>query len=212
MPAEDGPERFEGSDDTGAVTVVVDGRGLVTDVVSAARWQDEVHPRELGPALCAAANEALAGRMADEFEHGELESAFRPVTRQDAREAGGDPTGEIARNLQAEVAELLVAFDREVVTYRRELRAEADATASARSRKGAVEITVGHGRVITVTVDPSWAKTATHTAVRAEALGAFTAAGEQLGAPSTVTPPTAIARLARLAADPPALFRELGLQ
>lgn len=212
MPAEDGQEWFEGSDDTGVVTVVVDRRGMVTDVVIAAQWRDKVHPRELGSALCTAANEALAGRLADEFEHLELESEFRPVTRQDAREAGGDPTGEIAQNLQAEVAELLVAFDSEVVTYQRELSEKANATASARSRKGAVEVTLGHGRVVTVTVDPSWAKTATHTGVRVEALGAFTAADEQLGAPSTVTPPPAIARLTQLAADPPALFRELGLQ
>jgi DNA-binding protein YbaB len=211
MPAED--ERFEGTDETGVVTVVVDRRGLVTDVVIAAKWRDKVHPRELGPALCAAANEALTGRLTDQFEHLELDTEFRPVTRHDAREAGGDPAGEIAQDLQAEVAELLVAFDREVVTYQRELSEAVNATASARSRKGAVEVTMGHGRVITVTVDPSWARSATHSDVRGEALGAFAAVGQQLATadPSAVAPPAAIARLARLAADPPALSKELGL-
>jgi len=63
-----------------------------------------------------------------------------------------------------------------------------------------------------VTVESSWAKSASRTRIRVEALGAFTAAGQQLAAvdPSAVTPPAAMARLARLAADPAALTTELG--
>lgn len=211
MPAE---ERFEGTDETGVVTVVADRLGLVTDVVIAAKWRDKVRPRELGSALCTAANQALTGRLSDQLEHLELETEFRPVPRPDARDADGDPDGAIARELQAEVAELLVAFDRDVVTYQRELTAAVTATVSARSRKGTVEITMGHGRVITVTVDPGWAKSATRSSVRAEALDAFTAAGEQSASadPTAVTPPAALARLTRLAADPPALSKELGLR
>jgi len=216
MPAEDtvdGAERFAGTDDTGVVTVVVDRDGTVTDVVIAATWRDKLRPRELGPALCTAANAALAGRLADQYEHLELDTEFTPVSRPDARDGGGDPDGVIARDLQAEVAELLVAFDREVVAYRRELSAAVDTTVSARSRTGAVAVTMGHGRVVTVTVEPSWAKSATHTSIRSEVLGAFTAAGEQAADDqSAVAPPPAIARLARLAADPTALFRELGLR
>jgi hypothetical protein len=212
MPDED--NLFRGADDTGVVAVVADRGGLVTDVVLAAKWRDKVRPRELGSALCAAANQALTGRLSDQLEHLELETEFRPVPRLDARDAKGDPDGAVARDLQAEVAELLVAFDREVVTYQRELTAAATATVSARSRKGTVEVTLGHGRVITVTVDPGWAKSATRSSVRAEALGAFTAAGERLATvdPTAVTPPAALVRLARLAADPLALSRELGLR
>jgi hypothetical protein len=207
MPAEDTAERFTGTDDTGVVTVVVDRGGAVTDVVIAPIWRDKV---QLGPALCTAANAALAARLTDQFEH--LDTEFTPVVRQDARDGGGDPDGPVARELQAEVAELLVAFDREVVTYRRELSAAVNATAAARSRTGAIEVTMGHGRVITVTVESSWAKSASRTRIRVEALGAFTAAGQQLAAvdPSAVTPPAAMARLARLAADPAALTTELG--
>jgi len=214
MLAEDEASLFKGTDETGVVSVVVDRGGLVTDVVIAAKWRDKVRPRDLGAALCAAANQALAGRLSDQLEHLELETEFRPVARPDARDAGGDPDGAVARALQAEVAELLVAFDRDVVTYQRELSAATNATVDARSRKGTVEVTVGHGRVIAVTVDPGWAKSATRTGLRAEALGAFTAAGERLATvdPTAVTMPATLARLARLAADPPALSKELGLR
>lgn len=209
----DRPERFTGTDDTGAVSVVVDRRGMVADVVIAANWRERLHPRELGLAMCTAANEALSDRLADEIEHLDFEPEFRPVPRHDARDAGGDPASVVARELQAEVAELLVAYDRDVVTYQRELSEAVNATATARSRNGAVEVTMGHGRVVTVTIDPTWAKSAKDTHVRADTLAAFTAAGERLSTadPSAVTPPAAIARLTRLAKDPSALMKELGL-
>lgn len=210
----DQDQRFTGTDETGVVAVVVDRLGTVTDVVLAAKWREKVRPAELGPALCTAANEALTGRLAHRFEHLELDTEFRPVPRPDARDAGGDPAGAVAGELQTEVAELLVAFDRAVVTYQRELSAAVNTTAGGRSRTGAVEVTMGHGQVITVTVDPGWAKSATRAGVRAEALGAFTAAGRQLATadPTAVTPPVALARLAQLAADPAALSKELGLR
>lgn len=214
MPAEDEANLFKGTDETGVVAVVVDRLGLVTDVVIAAKWRDKLRPRELGSALCAAANQALTGRLSDQLEHLEPRTEFRPVPRPDARDAGGDPDGAVARDLQAEVAELLVAFDRDASIYQRELTAAVTATVSARGRKGTVEVTAGHGRVITVTVDPGWAKSATRSSVRVEALGAFTAAGERLATedPTAVTPPAALARLAQLAADPSALSKELGLR
>lgn len=210
MPVEDS-DGFEGTDDTGAITVVVDRSGAVTDVVVAQSWRTKVHPHDLGRALRTAANEALTSRLADELAHPDLEP--KPEPRKDARDAHGSPSSPVAQELRAEIAGLLAEFERDLETYRRELGEAVDATASARGPKGAVEATMGHGHALQVEVNPSWAKSARHTDVRTEALGAFRAASQRLArvSPRAVTPPASMARLQALAADPQALHRELGL-
>lgn len=215
MPADDWePDEFTGSDGSGAIRVVVDASGTVTDVVVAANWRDKVPPGELGVALTAATNLALSSRFAHRVEHAEVEADIPRDARPDARDAGGDPSSPVARDRVREIAGLLAVFERDFATYQRELReAAANATAGARSTKGAIEVTMEHGLVAAVTVNPSWAKSAGNADVRAEVLGALTAAAGQLAraGPSAVTPPASIARLRELAGDPNALSKEMGL-
>jgi hypothetical protein len=209
MPVEE-IDGFDGTDATGVVRVVVDRSGAVTDVVVARNWPEKVHPRQLALALTTAVNVALANRMMDELTHTDLEPEVTP--RKDARDARGNPSGAVAQELKAEIAGLLAAFGRDLETYRRELSDTAGATVGARSPKGAVEVTMGHGRAVQVTVDPTWAKSARHNDVRTETLAALRAADQRLATlPRVVTPPPSMARLRELAGDPAALNRELGL-
>jgi hypothetical protein len=201
---------FDGTDATGAVRVVTDRSGLVTDVVVTQHWREKVRPHQLALALTTAVNEALASRLMDHLTHTDLEPEVTP--RKDARDARGNPSGEVAQRLKAEIAGLLAAFERDLETYRRELSEAVSATVSARSPKGAVEVTMGHGQAVQVTVDLTWAKSARHNDVRAETLAAFQVAGQRLATvPRAVTPPPSMARLRELARDPAALNRELGL-
>ncbi|HEU5471464.1 MAG TPA: hypothetical protein VFV67_12485 [Actinophytocola sp.] len=205
---------FEGADDSGVITVTVDGSGQVADVRIPATWQDTVHPRELGPALRIAANNALTHWLADRFEHADL-SPEEPaaVARRDARDAGGDPSSQVAQDLVNEVVELLARFDRDLRSYRERLTEAAHTVAETRGVNGKIEVTMTAGHVSDVTVDVGWATFARYTEVRAEALGALQAAGRETAAAdvAAVRPPPSIARLQELAADPAALSKQLGL-
>jgi DNA-binding protein YbaB len=201
---------FDGTDATGAIRVVVNLFGMVTDVVVARNWREKMPPRQLALAMTTAVNNALTNRLVDELTHTDLEPEATP--REGARDARGNPSGAVARDLKAEIAGLLATFDRDLETYRRELCELAGATVSARSPKGAVEVTMGHGQAVQVTVDPTWAKSARHNDVRAETLAACRAAGQRLATvPRAVTPPPSMVRLRELAGDTAALNRELGL-
>lgn len=201
---------FDGTDATGVIRVVVDWSGMVADVVVGQSWREKVPPRQLALALTTAVNEALASRLMDQLAHDDLEPEV--THRKDARDARGKPASPVARELQAEIAGLLATFDHDLETYRRELSAAAGATVSARSPKGAVEVTMGHGQAVRVTVDPTWAKSARHNEVRTETLAAARAAGQRLATvPRAVTPPPSVVRLRELAGDTAALNRELGL-
>lgn len=199
-------ENHEGTDDAGVVRVTVDRLGAVADVVVAPNWREKVHPRDLGHALATAANAALTTRLTEEPE-------MTPVVRRGAMDAHGDPSGQVAQDLVTEFAALFAVFERDLAIYRDDLREAANATETARSAKGAVEVTMTHGRVTRVTVNPGWAKSARHNDIRVEALAAFTAAGRQLEylAPNTVPLPASITRLRELTSDPHALSKQLGL-
>jgi hypothetical protein len=199
-------EDHEGADDTGVIKVRVDRSGAVTEVAVPPTWREKLHPRELGPALVTAANAALTSRLTPPPEP-------TPVSRRDARDAYGDPSSQVAQDLVNEFAALFANFERDLATYRKDLRGAANATATGRGTKGTVEVTMAHGRVTGVTVHPAWAKSARNTDIRVEALAAFTAAQRRLAplAPNTVPAPAPITRLRELTSDPHALSKQLGL-
>jgi hypothetical protein len=209
MPAEELP--FEGTDDTGAVTVTVDRAGLVTDLALTPTWRQKLAPDQLAHAMTTAANQAISDRLA--HEHAQPWPDATPIARQDARNAGGDPSSTVARTMMDEITSLLADFPRDLDTYRGDLSEAASATATARGTRSKITVSMSHWRVDIVTVDPRWAESAENTAIRVEALDAFTAAGRHLADadPRAVTPPASIARLLRLVADRPALTTELGL-
>jgi hypothetical protein len=188
----------EGTDDTGVIKVSVDRFGVVTDVVAAPNWREKVHPRDLGQALVTAANAALLTRPAAEPES-------QTTTR--------GPSGQTAQDLVNEFAALFAVFERDLKIYQDDLREAANATATARSAKGTVEVTMTHGRVTRVTVNQGWAKSARDNDIRVEARAAFMAAERQLEylAPNTVPLPASIARLRELISDPHTLSKKLGL-
>jgi hypothetical protein len=189
--------RFEGSDDHGVITVVVDGSGAVANVVIPANWKATVAPDELGAALRTAANNAFFGWLAGELGDADLEQ----------QPAAPDPPAQAAANM-AEVDDLIAQFDRDFRIYRERLRAAAvTATATSRGINGKIEVTMQPRHVSAVSVDPRWLRGVRYTEVRAEALAAFRAACRQAGTgiPDTVPMPASIARICELASDPRAL-------
>lgn len=204
---------FGGTDDQGVVQVMVDGSGAVADVVLARAWRERVAPRELGHALLTAANNALSDWLANTIEHLDLEPGTPEVSRADAVDAGGDPSSRVTRDLVNEIRELFATFDRDLDGYRDQLRKATSRTAEGYGSNSRIHVSMAPGQVSRVTADIRWAAAARYTEIRAEALGAFQAAGRQLAGadPSTVPLPASLARLRELAGDPTALSRQLGL-
>jgi hypothetical protein len=204
---EPGKAGFEGTDDQGVITVLVDGSGAVADVVVPSDWKARIAPHELGDALRTAANNAFFGWLAGELDKADLEQ--RPAVP----EAAGSPPSQVSTS-EGEVDDLIAQFGRDFGIYRDRLRAAAaTATATTRGINGKIEVTMLPRHVTAVSVDPKWLRGARYTEIRAEALAAFQAACRQAGTgfPDTVPMPASIARIRELASDPRALSRQLGL-
>jgi hypothetical protein len=205
-------ERGNMEEDQGraAVTVLVDERGVVTDVGIPAGWHRAMRPRELGPALLAAANTAIANRVAEQVELVDLDDPAPVFTTRDAPSADGDPTSAVAEDLVTEVLDLFSRYDAELATYAAQVRAATTTTNRGESGSGRVVVMFASGQVSAVDIDTTWAAGARHTEIRSEVLSAFQAAQRQARS-ATIPLPPSIARLQELASDPQALSRQLGL-
>ena len=201
--------------DPAAVTVLVDERGVVSDVVISAQWRDVVAPRDLGRVLLEAVRKAIANRVTSQVEQLNQDAPLeRPVfSHRDAPSAGGDPTSPVAESLVNEVLELFSRFDSELEAYAVQVRQAASATNRGEGVNGHIVVTVTAGQISGVDVDVRWASAARHTEIRAEAMSAFQAAWPQeaSGSSGGIPLPPSIARLQELASDPEALSRQLGL-
>ncbi len=199
----------EPDEECAEITVRVDEHGVVSDVVIPRDWRESVQPRELGPAIVAAANEAVAQRVAEQAAQFDLDDPQPHFVTREAPSANGDPDSPVAENLVNEVMQLFANYDSELAAYTAQLRASAKTTSHGES--GGQRVTVGftNGQVSSVDIDSTWAANARHTEIRAEVLSAFRAARPK---PAAAVPlPPSIARLAELASDPHALSRQLGL-
>jgi hypothetical protein len=192
---------FEGVDDAGVISVTVDRSGAVADVLVPRDWRDRIGPRELDHALLTATNNALNSWLADLIEHTDFEPKPAPTARPDAvADPVADPASEAVQNSVTETLEVLATFERDLDVYREQLEKAVHTTATAQGSNGRIHVAMASGKVTQVTVDPRWATSARYTEIRAEALGAFHAAGRQLGAadPSKVRLPASLARLREL--------------
>jgi hypothetical protein len=205
-----GTGAFEGADERGVVTVVVDDAGTVTDVVIPATWKDELPELELGSALRTAANNAFFAWLSAGLDAVDLDQ--QPAAPQ---EEGSHSPGPASEWLVREIDDLIAQFGRDYRRYRDRLRtaAAAAATATTKGVNGRIEVTMEPGHVTEVTVDRRWIQYARYTEVRTEAVTAFHAASRQAGTggPDTVPLPASLARMRELASDPRALSRQLGL-
>lgn len=205
----------DSAEDPAAITVCVDERGAVSDVVIPIQWRDVVRPHDLGRVLLEAANNAIAHRVATQVEQLDLDAPVEPpaFSRREAPSAGGDPTSPVAESLVNEVLDLFSRFDAELEAYAAQVRQAATATNHGEGVNRRIVVTLAAGQVAGVDVDVRWAAAARHTEIRAEAMSAFQAAWQQ--APSfgsgAIPLPPSIARLQELASDPEALSRQLGL-
>jgi hypothetical protein len=205
----------DSAEDPAAITVAVDERGAVSDVVIPAQWRDVVQPHDLGQVLLEAVHKAIAHRVTSQVEQLDLDGPIEhPVfSRRDAPSAGGDPTSPVAESLVNEVLELFSRFDAELDAYAAQVRQAATATNRGEGVNRRIVVTVASGQVAGVDVDVRWVSAARHTEIRAEAISAFQAAWRQAAASGSgaIPLPPSIARLQELASDPEALSRQLGL-
>ncbi|HEV7829447.1 MAG TPA: hypothetical protein VGP04_11475 [Pseudonocardiaceae bacterium] len=203
------------AEEPAVITVVVDERGAVSDVLIAAQWRDVVRPRDLGRVLLEATNKAIVNQVASQVELLDPEELVeRPeFAHRVAPSAGGDPTSPVAESLVNEVLELFSRFDAELAAYTAHVRQAASGTTRSEGFNGRIVVTVAAGQVSGVDVDVKWASVARHTEIRAEAMSAFHAARQQAASCDVrgIPLPPAIARLQELASDPEALSRQLGL-
>ena len=186
-----GPGAYSGVDDSGAVTVAVDGAGLVADVTVTRNWRDLVTPSELGHALLTAANNAILELVAAEVGRMDLDSIEVPTAPPVPR-----PMDE---STLTELADLLNRAGRDLDTYRGQVESVVNATATAAGPNGKVTVSLASGRVTEVTADPRWASHVRYTEIRSEALGAFHAATRRLGDTDiTIQKPASLVRLQEL--------------
>jgi hypothetical protein len=223
MPADDWLRRFtdmEGIEDrppvaraahqgapvsSDAVRVVVDGTGLVRDVVLATDWRKTLRPAVLGQALHTAANDAITGAI-------DFAAEPRAATpRTDVEDAHGDTTDPVAELLVREILDLLGRFDADLAGYREQLSA-ATAPQRGTGMNQRVAVTFAGGLVDSVEVDVRWAERSRYTEIAAEALSALRSAQQAADRTrATVREPGSLARLRELSSDPVALCRQLGL-
>jgi hypothetical protein len=203
------------AEEPAAITVVVDERCAVSDVVIAAQWRDVVRPHDLGRVLLEATNKAILIQVASQVERLDPEGPVElpGFTQRAAPSAGGDPTSPVAESLVNEVLELFSRFDAELAAYTAHVRQAASGTTRGEGFNGRIVVTVAAGQVCGVDVDVKWASAARHTEIRAEAMSAFQAAWQQAASSDVreIPLPPSIARLQELASDPEALSRQLGL-
>ncbi len=213
-PADRAPAQ-ESAESPAAIRVLVDERGVVSDVVIPAQWRDVVRPRDLGRVLLEAVHKAIANRVTSQVGQLALDAPVeRPAfSHRDAPSAAGDPTSPVAESLVDEVLSLVSRVATELEAYAAQVRQAATATNRGEGANGRIVITVAAGQVSGVDVDVRWASAARRTEIRAEAMSAFQAVWRQAvsyGSGGIPLPPS-IARLQELASDPEALSRQLGL-
>ncbi len=83
--------------DPAAVTVLVDERGVVSDVVISAQWRDVVAPRDLGRVLLEAVRKAIANRVTSQVEQLVIRSRRDPAASLNRPFAG---TGQRSRGTE----------------------------------------------------------------------------------------------------------------
>jgi DNA-binding protein YbaB len=223
-PEEDPAARYEGRDPTGSVGVVVDGSGIVRDVSIHDGWRSRLTADQLGAVVRQTTVAAAAARLA----------AWGGAVAQDPhwtprREAPRQPAAELARSmadaaraiervgderLLAGLLAMLERFEAEIDAVSQQFteRAAEVHTGTGQGGFATAELT-GTGEVVAVSYDEDWLGGADAGAIRRETCQAFGAAF-QLVASHGVGQLIAggpLGEVQRLAADPMALARALGV-
>ncbi|MFD9704318.1 hypothetical protein [Lentzea sp. NPDC059081] len=197
-PAQD--DGCAGTEDSGAVSVVVELDGRVRAVRLAAQWRDVLEPRSLGAAVVSATTDATMRALARAVEdQGDLTAIAPPSPVADLDEAPFT---------RADAERLFAAVNAELAAFTAELDRLTNVPARAESRGGHVSGTAQAGRVVAVEIDGQWS----HAAPNPEIEGELTEVLRALHRTPVAQPAgPAIAQLQALASDPARLLRKVGL-
>ncbi|MFG1603160.1 hypothetical protein [Actinoplanes sp. NPDC049265] len=137
--------RYEGSDATGTITVVLDGRQRVVDVRVDMRWDQRLARTELGPALSAAYSQAVIALLDADSEAFDEARAAPPVAPVEPAPPRPAPV-----YTDADVDEMKYQLDRQLQQNDMLLRF-ADQPPAARGFAGEAEVT-GPGEFVIIAV------------------------------------------------------------
>jgi DNA-binding protein YbaB len=201
----------EASDPRNAVSVVIDGTGRVNRVRPSALWAQRISPSELGDAVLAAVQAALAARIAEcvkAVQRSNEAATAAPNTSRSvaaAASAGVDPLSDL-RAVLHEVSAAIEQLDQVAEQQVEEAAGLTGTTAEDRhSRRPARVILSAYGEPAEVRVDPTWAKRATLQQITDELRRAFERAYQEFDSSAAARAPSVIElppRMAAIAADP----------
>jgi DNA-binding protein YbaB len=206
--AHESDRQFAGTDQSGAVTVTVDGRGRTTSVVVDEEWHSALAVTELSEAVLAASAAAMLARV-DDFDQAMLDAplgdgqAARPTT------TDGGPA--LPANVYSIDDAALRPLMRDINTYIDQMANSVEAalrrTCAGTSRARHVEVTLaGHATLAGIRFDQRWLVNAHVHNIAQETREALLAAYRQMGddpVRELVDPGTALSRLMELAQSPP---------
>lgn len=222
-PSEDPDARYEGRDATGAVWVSVDNAGRVCDADIDRGWRERISSEELGAAVQDAVTVATTARItawgeavaeSDEEPRGAPQVSAGDDIARGLQQAGAPRPGTGTDRMYLELLSLLERARESIGSVTAQVQAQMAEVYTGRSQAGHVAISInGGGQVVAVEYEQRWLARAAPTNIARETCEAFEAAYElapQTGVPDLVSD-SPLGELQRLAADPTALARRLGL-
>jgi DNA-binding protein YbaB len=207
---EDPTATYEGQDETGSVTAVVDGTGTVTDFRLEREWYDTLDARKLGAAVVEAVNAAGVAQLTGWAE--KVAEAEQNEPAADSTEPTAEPGAPFEINPSAEMVDRLLSL-----LHRAGSEAQAEAKAAeahaklrrrptkGRSAGGHITVAMDGKQVVDVQIetDTRWVGTANNLEIVSELRDAFAVAYANVAeAAPRRRSDSAIAELQALTADP----------
>ena len=213
-------------DDTGAVTVTIDGDGRITSIVVSMTWKNSYTRHSLAAGINDAANTAGIARLeqwgttlvdADErprehvvAPHLDAEELSQRLSEAVHRDRSGsvDSSMQVMRDLLHELVE-------SIEEVRNDVREHLTREYTGRSASGHAKATIaGNGTLLDLVFDQTWLDSAHPANIGREATQALHEAYRQAGGEDVeaIVARSPLGRIQRLSEDPVALARAIGLR
>ncbi len=213
-------------DDTGAVTVTIDGDGRISSILVSMTWKNSYTAHSLAAGINDAANKAGVARL-EQWGTTLVEADERPRGRVTAPQLDADDlslrlseavdrdrSGSVDSSMQV-MRDLLHELVDSIEQVRDEVREHLTREYSGRSASGHAKATIaGNGTLLDLTFDQTWLDSAHPANIGRETTQALHEAYRQAGGDDveTIVARSPLGRLQRLSEDPVALARAVGLR
>jgi DNA-binding protein YbaB len=213
-------------DDTGAVSVTLDGDGRISAILVSMTWKNHYTAHSLAAGVNDAATKAGVARL-EQWGTTVVETDERPTGRVVAPQLDADGlaqrlseavdrdrSGSVDASMQV-MRDLLHELVDSIEEVRTEVREHLSREYTGRSGSGHAKATIaGNGTLLDLTFDATWLDSAHPANIGREATQALHEAYRQAGGEDveTIVARSPLGRLQRLSEDPVALARGLGLR